>query len=88
MALIRSIKDGNTIAIGGLIKRAEVKVENRVPLLGDIPIVGFLFKNIARYAGASSSDPVRMDLLVFLTVKLAAEENQAQTVASAVAGAP
>ena len=62
------IQDGHTIAIGGLVKKTEAKTEVKVPVLGDIPILGLLFKNTTRYGG---SDPVLQDLLIFLTVKLA-----------------
>ena len=61
------IKAGDTIAIGGLVKETDSKVESKVPILGDIPIIGLLFKNSQRYGG---SDPVRQDLLIFLTVKM------------------
>ncbi|MBI2495179.1 MAG: secretin and TonB N-terminal domain-containing protein [Candidatus Omnitrophica bacterium] len=64
------IKSGETIAIGGLVKKSDVRTEAKVPFLADIPLVGFLFKNVNRYAGAGSSDPARQDLIIFLTVKL------------------
>jgi len=67
------IHDGETIAIGGLVKETDTKVETKVPILGDIPIVGLLFKNVNRQTGAGSSDPVRQDLLIFLTVRLMEE---------------
>lgn len=37
-------KDGLTVAIGGLISNSKVNNETKVPLLGDIPLVGELFK--------------------------------------------
>ena len=61
------IKDGDTIVIGGLVKKTETSTETKVPVLGDIPIIGLLFKNTSKY---STSDPVKQDLLIFLTVKL------------------
>lgn len=39
-------KDGLTIAIGGLIDHSASNVEQKVPLLGDIPVIGNLFKRI------------------------------------------
>ena len=75
------IHNEETVAIGGLVKQTETKTEVKVPFLGDIPIVGALFKNTTRYGG---SDPVRQDLLIFLTVKLMEETPVShQTVAAA-----
>lgn len=39
------VADGTPVVIGGLIVDEEVNVESKVPLLGDIPIIGNLFKN-------------------------------------------
>ena len=38
-------KDGDTIAMGGLLRDKEVTTFNKVPLLGDIPVLGWLFKS-------------------------------------------
>ena len=35
--------DGHTLIIGGLIKNSRRKEREKVPLLGDIPIIGYLF---------------------------------------------
>lgn len=37
--------DGGTLAIGGLIQKDEAKVINKIPILGDIPILGKLFRS-------------------------------------------
>ena len=42
------VKDKSTIVIGGLIDHAFSNVEYRVPCLGDIPIMGWLFKSMGR----------------------------------------
>jgi type IV pilus assembly protein PilQ len=39
------VKDGETIIIGGLIREDDLKVVKKVPLLGELPILGFLFTN-------------------------------------------
>ena len=76
------IRNGETIAIGGLVKSSQGKVESKVPILGDIPVLGLLFKNTRWYSG--TSEPNRQDLLIFLTVKLLDEgPGQAKTVAAA-----
>lgn len=37
------VKDGETIVIGGLLQKNESTVRRKIPLLGDIPILGYLF---------------------------------------------
>lgn len=37
-------KDGQTVVIGGLLRDRTEKVESKVPILGDIPLLGFFFK--------------------------------------------
>lgn len=54
------VNNGDTAIIGGLMKDQETETTSKVPLLGDIPIIGWLFKSQAR-----SKDKVNM--LVFLT---------------------
>ncbi len=41
-----TVPDGKTIILGGLIKLAQAKGGEKVPLLGDIPLVGALFRNV------------------------------------------
>jgi type II secretory pathway component HofQ len=43
------VKDGQTIVIGGLTQTQVVDRVNKVPLLGDIPIVGCLFKHVDKH---------------------------------------
>jgi len=42
------IKDGETMVLGGLLRETENMTKNKIPLLGDIPIVGQLFKSESR----------------------------------------
>lgn len=56
------VKDGETIVIGGLISDTVNDSTSKVPLLGDIPILGWLFKS-------KSSDRNRQELLVFVTTR-------------------
>ena len=39
-----SMKSGSTIVIGGLIRDDKVTLEKKIPLLGDLPLIGGLFK--------------------------------------------
>jgi general secretion pathway protein D len=44
MSSVISVKDGNRVILGGLINTKNVNDSNKVPLLGDIPVLGYLFK--------------------------------------------
>lgn len=58
-----TIKSGYTLAIGGLMERRTGVTENKVPVLGDIPIMGRLFK--------SNSDTLdARNLIIFITAKV------------------
>lgn len=57
------LQNGETVIIGGLIKETESKSEYKVPLLGDIPVVGFLFKKYAK-------EKIRTELTIFITAKI------------------
>ena len=56
------LKDGQTMVIGGLIGSDEAKQMNKIPFLGDIPILGNLFKHIQK----SKSDT---EVMIFLTAR-------------------
>ncbi|MFT4102163.1 MAG: type IV pilus secretin PilQ [Burkholderiaceae bacterium] len=60
------VENGGTVVIGGIYEQTENTAVNKVPLLGDIPILGYLFKNQARTNN-------RTELLVFLTPKVVAD---------------
>jgi len=57
------IKDGETIAIGGLLEDVETVGEVKVPILGDIPFIGKLFTR-------TTNDIKKVDLVIFVTVKI------------------
>lgn len=56
------LRDGETMVIGGLIGKDEAKQMSKVPFLGDIPILGNLFKHIQK----SKTDS---EIMIFLTAK-------------------
>ncbi len=60
------IKDGQTIAIGGLRKRKITKDIAKVPVLGDLPLLGGLFTS-------ESESIVINELIVFITAKIITE---------------
>ncbi|MFH1957966.1 MAG: secretin N-terminal domain-containing protein [bacterium] len=53
------VKSGDTVVIGGLIKEEDLKAVEQFPLLGDLPIIGYLFKH-------QQETTDRVELLVFL----------------------
>lgn len=61
------LKNGETLAIGGLKRQADRVTQSNVPILGDIPIVGWLFSN---RRGQTPPGQDQLDLLIFLTVRL------------------
>jgi len=61
------IDNGQTIVLGGMRKKDVTKALNKVPLLGDIPILGYLF----RFEGESV---VNSELVVFITPRVVEEQ--------------
>ncbi len=61
------VENGGTVVIGGIFQQTENETEQKVPFLGDIPILGFLFKNNVR-------NSTRSELLIFLTPKVVSEK--------------
>ena len=57
------IKDGQTVVLGGLRKKDVTKQINKVPLLGDLPLLGALF----RFEG---EETVTSELVVFVTPRI------------------
>ena len=65
------IKDGETVVIGGLIRHDKSETITKLPILGDLPFIGFLFRNKDK-----DKDRER-ELLVFITPRII-KDNQAQ----------
>ena len=57
-----TIKDGFTLAIGGLIEKTVTEGSTKVPVFGDVPIVGKLFRS-------KSDDEFKRNLIIFITAK-------------------
>jgi type IV pilus assembly protein PilQ len=60
------VENGGTVVLGGIYQQSERNSETKVPLLGDLPLVGYLFKTTGR-------ETSKTELLVFLTPKIVAE---------------
>jgi len=57
------LRSGETAVIGGLIREAENETVVKVPLLGDIPLLGYLFKS-------STKQKERHELTIFISAKI------------------
>jgi len=68
--------DGQTVILGGLIEDSITQTNQRVPLLGDIPGLGRLFRN-------NSSTATKTHLLVFLRATIMREERQLEAATAA-----
>jgi type II secretory pathway component GspD/PulD (secretin) len=54
------VKDGQTIIIGGLFKEQLTNTDSQVPVIGDLPIIGALFKS-------TSDTNIRTELIILIT---------------------
>jgi general secretion pathway protein D len=61
--------DGQTVVIGGLMQNQKTQTETKIPFLGDIPLLGNLFKRKLK-------QDVKTELLIFLTPHIVAEPTQ------------
>jgi type IV pilus assembly protein PilQ len=60
------VEDGGTVVIGGIYETVKVEDVTQVPVLGDIPVMGHLFKNRRKSTNKS-------EMLVFLTPRVIAD---------------
>ena len=60
------VKNGQTVVIGGLLTSRETDQTRKVPLLGDIPLLGWLFTSRAKSKSTT-------DLVIFITPTILAE---------------
>ena len=58
-----SVWDGQTVVLGGLMREDVQKVEDKTPILGDIPLVGRLFRS-------NSEQHLKRNLVIFVTARL------------------
>ncbi|MBQ2814577.1 MAG: hypothetical protein IJE66_06200 [Akkermansia sp.] len=57
------VYDGHTIAIGGLIEDEVQKVEDKVPVFGDLPLIGRFFRS-------NAESHIRKNLMIFVTADI------------------
>ena len=60
------VENGGTVVIGGIYTQEDLETENKVPYLGDIPLLGNLFKNKSRSSA-------KTELLIFITPKVVSD---------------
>ncbi len=62
------VKDGTTIVIGGLIKDENLGTDKKIPVLGDVPVMGTLFRS-------KDTQKRKTELVIFLSPKIVAGDS-------------
>jgi type IV pilus assembly protein PilQ len=65
------VENGGTVVIGGIFTQDERNEINKVPLLGDIPVLGYLFQNRVKSIN-------KTELLIFITPKIVTDRSAAR----------
>ena len=79
-AMVR-VRNGDTLVLGGLINRTDEHTEQKVPVLGDIPLLGKIFRNSEVNDSAS-------ELIVFITPRIMEESTGVGSATAALSGPP
>lgn len=67
------VRDGQTIVIGGLVSDRESVIQNKTPLLGDIPLIGNIFK-------FKQTQSRKLNLMILLTPRIVESEEDMQKI--------
>lgn len=65
------VENGGTVVIGGIFEMEETNQENKIPFLGDVPVMGNLFKN-------RTKESTKREMLVFITPKMISDRATAR----------
>ncbi len=65
------VENGGTVVIGGIFELTETNDESRIPVLGEVPVVGALFRKRDRVSN-------KTEMLVFITPKMITDRNAAR----------
>lgn len=57
------VNNGETVVLGGVFEQNKTKGQDKVPLLGDVPLLGYLFQR-------NSNTTVKRELLIFVTPQI------------------
>ena len=71
-----TVRDGKTIVIAGLTRNDGTKVVRKVPILGSIPLIGWLFRH-------TTDEQNKTDLLIFVTPYIVSNDQDAQNIKNA-----
>ncbi len=63
------VENGGTVVLGGIFEQQERRTVTKVPFLGDLPVVGYLFKN-------TSTVSDRSELMIFITPRIVTSQLQ------------
>ncbi len=64
-----SVYDGATVVLGGLVREDVQKVEDKTPIIGDIPLIGRLFRS-------NVDSHIKRNLVIFVTARIVNAEGQ------------
>lgn len=67
------VQDGDTVALGGLVRDKVTEVATKIPLLGDIPILGWLFRS-------KTTSSAKQNLISFITPRVIKQYQQIRKV--------
>ena len=65
------VENGGTVVIGGIFSQSDTTAVNKVPLLGDVPYLGALFRNTTKTSA-------KTELLIFITPKIVTDRAAAR----------
>lgn len=71
------VKDGESIVIGGLVNEFRVRTESKLPILGDIPLIGNLFRRV-------SARDTKVEVVIIITPHILGEGNEVDAALSPV----
>ena len=66
------VKDGDTLIIGGLIQEDNSEVTRKMPILGDIPVIGFFFRS-------TRVQKTKQELVILITPHIVTESEDLVT---------
>ncbi len=62
------VDNGGTVVIGGVFELTDTTSESRVPVLGELPVVGALFRSRSRVYD-------KTEMMIFITLKMITDRN-------------
>jgi type IV pilus assembly protein PilQ len=65
------VNNGETVVLGGVVEQNKASNQDKVPLLGDIPLLGYLFQR-------NANNVTKRELLIFVTPQILKEGRVAE----------